>query len=283
MSVTRAGTFTLGAHGPSVHRLGYGAMRLTGPGIWGPPADPEAAVKVLRRAVELGVDFIDTADSYGPFVSEDLIRRALHPYDGLVVATKGGLLRTGPDRWHVLGDPNYLRQCVEMSLRRLGVERIGLYQLHRVDVRVPLADQLGLLAELQREGKIAHLGLSEVDAATVRQARELVDVVSVQNHYNVASRDHEETLRYCEDHGIGFIPWFPIAGGSLVADDGALTELARRTAVSPAQLSLAWLLRRSPVMLPIPGTSSQAHLEDNCAAGDVELTDADWAFLDGLV
>jgi pyridoxine 4-dehydrogenase len=285
LSVAAAGALTLGGftHEPlTIRRLGFGAMRITGPGIWGAPADEDAALAVLRRAVELGVDFIDTADSYGPFVSEELIRRALHPYDDLVVATKGGLLRTGPGKWHVLGEPAYLRQCVEMSLRRLGVERIDLYQLHRVDRRYPIEDQLGVLTEMQTEGKIRLLGLSEVDLDTLHSARQHAEIVSVQNIYNVANRTHEDVLAGCEERGIGFIPWYPIAGGDLVADGGALAMLAAQTGYSVAQLSLAWLLRRSPVMLPIPGTGSVEHLEENCAAVDVTLADEQWGLLDGL-
>jgi aryl-alcohol dehydrogenase-like predicted oxidoreductase len=284
-SVARSGSFTLGAftHDPmTVHRLGFGAMRITGPGVWGPPADRETAVAVLRRAVELGVDFVDTADSYGPFVSEDLIREALHPYDGVVVATKGGLLRTGPNAWHVLGEPNYLRQCVEMSLRRLDVERIDLYQLHRVDQRYPVEDQVGVLSEMQAAGKIRHIGLSEVDVDTLHRVRQHAEVVSVQNIYNVGNRTHSDVVAACEQRGVGFIPWFPIAGGDLVSADGPVSRLAAETGYSVAQLSLAWLLRSSPVMLPIPGTGSVAHLEQNCAAADVELSDEQWATLDAL-
>lgn len=281
--VRRSGTFTLAASSPdpiTVHRLGYGAMRVTGPGIWGPPADHDAALAVLRRAVELGVDFIDTADSYGPFVSEDLIREALHPYEGVVVATKGGLLRTGPNQWHPLGEPKYLRQCVEMSLRRLDVERIDLWQLHRVDSRYPLADQLGVLVDMQQEGKIRHVGLSEVDVPTLDEASSIADVVSVQNIFNVGHRAYEAVVTACEERGIGFIPWFPIAGGDLVGKDGPVSALAAETGHSVAQLSLAWLLRRSPAMLPIPGTSSLDHLADNCSAVDVSLSDEQWARLD---
>jgi len=282
---TRSGTFTLaaGTDDPMpVHRLGYGAMRVTGAGIWGPPDDRSTAVAVLRRAVELGVDLVDTADSYGPFVSEDLIREALHPYDGVLVATKGGLLRTGPNAWHVLGDPNYLRQCVEMSLRRLDVERIDLWQLHRVDTRYPLVDQMGVLTEMQQAGKIRHVGLSEVDVATLDEASELVDVVSVQNIYNVGNRTHADMLDACDNRGIGFIPWFPIAGGDLLAADSPLVGLAAQSGYSIAQLSLAWLLRRSPVMLPIPGTGSLSHLAENCACVDVVLDDEQWESLDSL-
>jgi pyridoxine 4-dehydrogenase len=283
--VEGSGTFTLSASSSdpiAVHRLGYGAMRLTGAGIWGPPADHDAALAVLRRAVELGVDFIDTADSYGPFVSEDLIREALHPYHGVLVATKGGLLRTGPDAWHVLGDPNYLRQCVEMSLRRLDLDRIDLWQLHRVDTRYPLADQLGVLVEMQQQGKIRHIGLSEVDVDTLQEASTITDVVSVQNIYNVGNRGHSDVVEACEQRGIGFIPWFPIAGGDLVGQGGPVSVLAAETGYSVAQLSIAWLLRRSPVMLPIPGTSSLEHLADNCGAVDVTLSDEQWARLDDL-
>jgi aryl-alcohol dehydrogenase-like predicted oxidoreductase len=250
-----------------------------GDGIWGPPADEDTAVAVLRRAVELGVDFIDTADSYGPFVSEDLIRRALHPYDGVVVATKGGLTRSGPDVWEQVGRPEYLRQCVEMSLRRLGVERIDLWQLHRIDSQVPVEDSLGAVKELQDAGKIRHIGLSEVSVAEIQQARRVVDVVSVQNLYNVGNRQSEDVVAYCEREGIGFIPWFPVAAGDLAKPGGLLDEIAEDHAATHAQLALAWLLRRSPVMLPIPGTGSVAHLEENCAAALVELTDTEYEAL----
>ena len=273
--VAASGTFALGGDLP-VRRLGFGAMRITGPGIWGPPADEEVAVQVLRRAVELGVDFIDTADSYGPFVSEDLIRRALHPYDGVVVATKGGLLRTGPEVWPMCGRPDYLRQCVEMSLRRLAVERIELWQLHRIDPEVPAAEQFGVMKDLQDEGKIRHLGLSEVSVDEITAAREVIDVVSVQNLYNLANRQSEEVLDHCEREGIGFIPWYPVASGALARPGGLLDELAAAHDATHAQLALAWLLRRSPVMLPIPGTGSVAHLEENCAAATVQLTDEEY-------
>ncbi len=277
-SVSASGTFALGGDLP-VTRLGYGAMRLTGPGIWGPPADEEQAVAVLRRAVELGIDFIDTADSYGPFIADELIRRALHPYDGVTVATKGGLLRTGPDVWPVLGRPDYLRQSVELSLRRLGVERIDLWQLHRIDPEVPAAEQFGVMKELQDAGKIRHLGLSEVSVADIEAAREVIDVVSVQNLYNLGNRQSEEVLTYCEQEGIGFIPWFPVAAGKLARPGGLLDEIASAHSATHAQLALAWLLRRSPVMLPIPGTGSVAHLEENCAAAAVELTDDEYEAL----
>ena len=273
--VAASGTFSLGGDLP-VSRLGFGAMRITGKGIWGPPADEDTARAVLRRAVELGVDFIDTADSYGPFVSEDLIRQALHPYDGVVVATKGGLLRTGPEAWPVCGRPEYLRQCVEMSLRRLSVERIDLWQLHRIDPTVDAAEQFGVMKDLQDEGKLRHLGLSEVSVDEIRAAREVIEVVSVQNLYNLGNRQSEEVLSYCETEGIGFIPWFPVAAGELARPGGQLDEIAAAHAATHAQLALAWLLRRSPVMLPIPGTGSPAHLEENCAAATVELTDEEY-------
>lgn len=273
--VPASGGFSLGGDLP-VSRLGYGAMRITGEGIWGPPKDPAEAVRVLRRAVELGIDFIDTADSYGPFVSEDLIREALHPYDGVVVATKGGLTRSGPGVWEQLARPEYLRQCVEMSLRRLDVERIDLWQLHRIDPQVPLEESLGAVKELQDAGKIRHLGLSEVSVAEIEQARQVVEVVSVQNLYNLANRSSEEVLQHCEREGIAFIPWFPVAAGDLAKPGGVLDEIAATHDATHAQLALAWLLRRSPVMLPIPGTSSVAHLEENCAAATLELTDEEY-------
>jgi pyridoxine 4-dehydrogenase len=279
--VHASGTFALGADLP-VHRLGFGAMRITGPGIWGDPPDRGAAIALLRRAVELGVDFIDTADSYGPFVSEDLIRAALHPYDGIVVATKGGLTRQGPDHWAPVGHPYYLQQCVEMSLRRLGVECIDLYQLHRIDANVPLADQLGVLRRMQEQGKIRHIGLSQVSVDELADAREHIEVASVQNLYNLGDRHSEEVLAVCERDGLGFIPWFPVAAGPLARPDGPLASIVARTGIPAAQLSLAWLLRRSPVMLPIPGTSSRAHLEENCAAAAVVLDDATYEALDAL-
>ncbi len=271
-SAADSGRFSIGGELP-VTRLGFGAMRITGPGIWGEPADRSGAIRVLRRAVELGVDFVDTADSYGPFVSEDLIREALHPYRGVTVATKGGLVRTGPDQWHPVGRPEYLRQCVEMSLRRLGVETIALYQLHRIDPMVPLADQIGVLDEMRGEGKIAHIGLSEVSVDEIEQARKLARIVTVQNLYNVVNRQSEAVLDHCEREDIGFIPWFPVATGRLARRGGPLARLSERAGATPAQLALAWLLRRSPVMLPIPGTGSVAHLEVNVAAAGVELTD----------
>jgi aryl-alcohol dehydrogenase-like predicted oxidoreductase len=269
---TASGTVVVGDI--TVHRLGYGAMQLTGPGIWGDPPDRTEAVRVLRRAVELGVDFIDTADSYGPYVSEELIREALHPYDGVTIATKGGLLRTGPNVWPPCGRPEYLRQEVEMSLRRLDLERIDLYQLHRIDPQVPAEDSLGELVKLQQEGKIRHIGLSEVDVNEIEAARKVATIVSVQNLYNLANRQSEAVLDYSEREQIAFIPWFPIATGALARPGGVLDEASKKHGATPAQLALAWLLRRSPVMLPIPGTKSVSHVEENIAAAEVELTDA---------
>lgn len=269
---SRSGTFTIGGEF-TVNRLGYGAMQLTGPGIWGDPTDPDEAVRVLRRAVELGVNFIDTADSYGPFVSEQLIKKALHPYaDDVVIATKAGLTRSGPGDWRPVGRPEYLRQQCELSLRHLGLDRIPLYQLHRIDPKVPLADQLGELVELQDEGKIGHIGLSEVSVAEVEQARQLATIVTVQNLFNLADRSAEPLLDYSEANGIGFIPWFPLATGKLAGEGSPIAELAARRQVSPSQLALAWLLHRSPVLLPIPGTSTVAHVEDNVAAAAIALT-----------
>jgi pyridoxine 4-dehydrogenase len=265
-----AGTFPLGEH-TTVHRIGFGTMQLPGPGVWGPPADPDAAVAVLRRAAELGVDLFDTADSYGPEVAEDLVRRALHPYDGITVATKAGLLRTGPGGWHPCGRPEYLRQQCELSLRRLGAERIDLFQLHRVDPAVPADEQFGLLAALQAEGKIAAVGLSEVGVEEIERARTVVDVATVQNRYNLVDRASDDVLRYCTEQGIGFLPWFPIASGRLAEPGGPVAEVAERLDASPSQVALAWLLQRSSVMLPIPGTSRVAHLEENVRAAELEL------------
>jgi aryl-alcohol dehydrogenase-like predicted oxidoreductase len=274
-------TFTLGD--TVVHRLGYGAMQLTGKGVWGPPRDRAEALRVLRRAVELGVDFIDTADSYGPYVSEELIAEALHPYPaGLVIATKAGLLRTGPGEWHPLGRPEYLRQECEMSLRRLKVERIDLFQLHRIDPQVPAGEQFGLLRDLQKEGKVRHVGLSEVSVSEIEAARKVVPIVTVQNLYNLANRKAEAVVSHCEKEGIGFIPWFPIASGRLLDPDGPVARVAKEAGATASQVSLAWLLRRSKVMLPIPGTSSVAHLEENCGAGKVELSDAQYEALKGI-
>jgi pyridoxine 4-dehydrogenase len=270
--VGASGTFPLGDK--TVHRLGFGAMRLTGPGIWGEPKDRPEAIRTLRRAIELGIDFIDTADSYGPYVSEELIREALHPYPAnLLIATKAGLVRTGPDAWVPVGRPEYLRQEAEMSLRRLGVERLDLFQLHRIDPKVPQEEQFGLLADLVREGKVGAVGLSEASVKEVQAARKVVEVASVQNLYNVANRQSEAVLQYCEAEGLGFIPWFPIAAGELARPGGPVDRVVKAVGASPSQVALAWLLKRSPVMLPIPGTSSVRHLEENCAAANVELTD----------
>jgi pyridoxine 4-dehydrogenase len=281
LTAAASGVFSLGGNMP-VTRLGYGAMRITGPGIWGEPADRAVAVRVLRRAVDLGVDFIDTADSYGPFVSEDLIREALHPYAGVTVATKGGLTRSGPDQWGTVGRPEYLRDCVEGSLRRLGLDTIDLYQLHRIDPLVPAADQVGELSNLRKEGKIRHIGLSEVSVAEIREARLTTPVASVQNLYNVLERRSEAVLDYCEREGLGFLPYCPIASGQFAAPTGRLATLAKEAGATAVQVSLAWLLRRSPVMLPIPGTGSPEHLEENVGAAEVELTDEQFEALSGL-
>jgi len=278
-----SGTFQLGGDLPVV-RLGYGTMQLPGEGVWGPPKDHDEAIRVLRRAVEIGITFFDTADSYGPYVAEDLLREALHPYaDDVVIATKAGLTRQGPGVWTPLGKPAYLRQEVEMSLRRLGLERIDLFQLHRIDADYPVADQVGELKQLQEEGKIRHIGLSEVTVDQLVEAQETAEIVSVQNLFNLANRDAEKLLDHCAEHGIGFIPWFPLATGELSADDGPLAAAAQQHEATPAQLALAWLLQRSPVMLPIPGTSSVEHLEANTAAASIELTDEEFAALERAV
>jgi aryl-alcohol dehydrogenase-like predicted oxidoreductase len=275
-----AKTFKLGGE-LTIHRLGYGAMRITGKGIWGEPADREAAKKVLRRAVELGVDFIDTADSYGPAVSEPLIGEALAPNThGTVIATKAGLTRQGPDRWLPVGRPEYLTQQVEMSLRWLKKDRLDLWQLHRIDAKVPVEESLGAVKKLQTAGKIRFIGLSEVSVEEIKQARKVVDVVSVQNEYNIGNRKSEAVLEYCEQEGIAFIPWFPVAAGKLAQPGGKLDELAKKYGATVSQLSLAWLLHHSPVMLPIPGTSSVAHLEENLKAAELTLSDAEWKALE---
>ena len=281
ISAASAGTVTLGDD-LTVNRLGYGAMRITGPGIWGEPADRAECLRVLRRLPELGVDFVDTADSYGPFVSEDLIREALHPYRDMVIATKAGLTRHGPDIWRPVGRPEYLRQCVLMSLRRLGVERIDLWQLHRIDDKVPRDEQFGVIADMQREGLIRHVGLSEVNVEEIEAARKFFPVVSVQNLYNLVTRKYEDVLDFCEREGIAFIPWFPLAAGSLTKEGSALSDVAHRLGAAPAQVALAWVLKRSPVMLPIPGTSKVKHLEENVAAAGLELTDQEFSTLDEL-
>lgn len=272
INAAASGTFSLGDM--PVVRLGYGAMQITGPGVWGEPRDRDEAIAVLRRAVDLGVTFIDTADSYGPDVSEEIIHEALHPYEhGIVVATKAGLARTGPGKWVPVGRPAYLKQQVELSLRKLGTERIDLIQLHRIDPEVPIADQVGALKELQDAGKVRHIGLSEVDVDQLKEAQRTAEIVSVQNMFNLANRTAEPLLDHCTAEGIGFIPWFPLATGELSKEGSVLTALAEQHDASPAQLALAWLLHRSPVMLPIPGTSSVAHLEDNLGAAAITLTD----------
>ena len=277
---TGAGTFAL--DGFTVDRMGFGAMRLTGEGIWGEPEDPGEAKAVLQRAVELGVNFIDTADSYGPEVAERLIGEALYPYpEGLVVATKGGLVRPGPGQWESDGRPEHLREACEGSLERLRAERIDLYQLHRIDPKVPAEEQVGVLAELREEGKIRLVGLSEVGVEDIERAREFVPIATVQNRYNLTDRGSEEVLDYCENEGIGFIPWFPLATGDLARPGGSLDEIAARHDASPGQVALAWLLARSPVMLPIPGTSSVAHLEENVAAAGLRLSEEELATLSG--
>lgn len=282
MTAHASGTFSIGGDLPVV-RLGYGAMQITGEGIWGPPRDHDEAVRVLRRAVELGVTFIDTADSYGPEVSEQLIREALHPYaDDVVVATKAGLTRQGPGIWTPLGFPPYLRQQCELSLRRLGVETIDLFQLHRIDRAYPLEDQVGELRKLQEEGKVRHIGLSEVTVEQFEAARAVADIATVQNLYNLGNRSAEALLDHCEREGIGFIPWFPLATGELSKEDGPLADASREHGATPSQLALAWLLRRSPVMLPIPGTSSVDHLEQNVAGADIELTDEEFEKLSAI-
>ncbi len=274
-----AGTFDIGGD-LRVNRLGFGAMRITGEGIWGDPENPEEARAVLKRAVELGINLIDTADSYGPDVSERLIGETLYPYpEDLVLATKGGLLRDGPGQWRPDGRPEHLREACEGSLKRLKVERLDLYQLHRIDSRVPAEESLGVLAELREEGKIRHVGLSEVSIDEIQRAREIVPIVSVQNRYNLTDRGSEDVLDFCEREGIGFIPWFPLATGDLARPGGPLDEIAARHDASPGQVALAWLLWRSPVMLPIPGTSSVEHLEENVAAASLDLDEEELAAL----
>jgi len=280
MATAISKTFKLGGE-LEINRLGYGAMRITGKGIWGEPADRESAKKVLQRAVELGVNFIDTADSYGPAVSEPLIGEALAPYSkGTIIATKAGLTRQGPDRWLPVGRPEYLTQQVEMSLRFLKRERLDLWQLHRIDPQVPVEDSLGAIKKLQTAGKIRFVGLSEVSVAEIEQARKVIEIVSVQNEYNITNRKSEAVLDYCTQHNIAFIPWFPVASGKLAQPGGKLDELAKSHNATTSQLSLAWLLHRSPVILPIPGTTTIDHLEENIKSSDVELSDAEWQDLE---
>jgi pyridoxine 4-dehydrogenase len=276
VNAAASGTFSLGGD-LTIHRLGFGAMRITGDGIWGEPKDPQTAKQVLRRAVEFGVNFIDTADSYGPEVSERLIGEALSPYaKGVVIATKAGLTRQGPNKWLPVGRPEYLIQEVEMSLRRLKLERIDLWQLHRIDPKVPVEESLGAIKQLQQQGKIRHVGLSEVKPHEIDQARKVIDVVSIQNQYNLSDRQHEDVVDYCTKHKIAFIPWFPVAAGKLARPGGKLDSVAKTHGATISQLSLAWLLHRSPVMLPIPGTSSVEHLEENIAAASLKLSAAEW-------
>ncbi|HIG76286.1 MAG TPA: oxidoreductase [Bacteroidetes bacterium] len=278
-SAHASGTFDLGGE-LTIHRLGYGAMRITGDGIWGPPADHDAALAVLRRSVELGIDFIDTADSYGPFVSEDLIADALAPYDGVTIATKGGLLRTGPGQWHPLGRPMYLRQAVQMSMRRLKLDTIPLYQLHRIDPEVDRDEQFAELKHMQDEGWVRFIGLSEVGVDEIKAAQDAgLEIATVQNEYNLGQRKHEAVVDFCEEEGIGFIPWYPLNAGKL-SDSETLEEAANELGATHSQVALAWLLKRSPVMLPIPGTSSVEHLEENVAAAGIEMPDRIFDALD---
>lgn len=277
-----SGTFSIGGD-LTVNRLGFGAMRITGKGIWGPPEDPDAAKATLRRLPELNVDFVDTAESYGPYVSEELIGEVLAPYaKGTVVATKSGLTRTGPDQWHQLGRPEFLRQGAIQSLRRLKVEVIDLWQLHRIESKTPRADQFGAIAQLQQDGIIRHVGLSEVSVADIKEAQTYFEVTTVQNLYNLVTRQSEDVLDYCEANGIGFIPWRPIDGGNLAATSAEFRAIAEKHNASPSQIALAWMLKRSPVMLPIPGTGKVKHLEENVAAAAITLTDADFATLDRI-
>ena len=278
-SAAASGPFKIGGE-IAVHRLGFGAMRITGPGIWGAPKDKGECLRTLKRLPELGIDFIDTADSYGPEISEDLIREALHPYRGLLIATKGGLTRPGPDRWTPNGDPDYLVKAAHKSRERLGVEKIALWQLHRIDPGVPQDEQFAAVKSLLDDGVIAHAGLSEVSVAEIEAARKVFPVATVQNKYNLVDRQSEAVLDYCEKNAIGFIPWFPLAAGNLAAPGGALDTIAHAHQVSVGAIALAWLLKRSPVMLPIPGTSQVKHLEENAAAAGVALSDADFKTLD---
>lgn len=281
IDASASGEFKIGGD-LAINRLGYGAMRITGPGFWGEPDDRDEAIRVLKRAPELGINFIDTADSYGPFVSEDLIAEALHPYDGVVIATKGGLVRPGvsDQLWPIIGDPAYLGQCVRMSLRRLKIERIDLWQLHRIDPKVPAGEQFGFIKEMIDQGFIRHAGLSQVTVEQIEAARKVFPVTTVQNLYNLGNRTDEDVLDYCEASGIGFIPWFPLASGDLAKPGGVVDRLAKSRGATPSQVALAWMLKRSPVMLPIPGTSRVTHLEENVAGASVILSDDEFAQLD---
>lgn len=280
INASAAGTFLLGGKLP-IHRLGFGAMRIIGPGVWGDPKDPKESKAILKRTLDLGINFIDTADAYGPEISENLIAEALYPYpSGLVIATKGGLTRQGPNQWAPVGRPEYLIQCVEMSLRRLKIECIDLYQLHRIDKKVPIEDSLGALKEMQQQGKIRYIGLSEVSVHEIQKAQKIADIISVQNLYNMGNRQSENVLEYCEQNNIGFIPWAPIGSGELAQVKGKIDSLAKNKHASPSQIALAWLLKRSPVILPIPGTSSIAHLEENTAAAMLKINDQEFAQLE---
>jgi pyridoxine 4-dehydrogenase len=281
-NATASGSFAIGGDLP-VNRLGYGTMQLTGPGVWGEPADRASAIAVIRRAVELGVTLIDTADAYGPYVTDSLIREALHPYnDNIVIATKVGFTRQGPNQWIPVGRAEYLRQQTELNLRNLGVETIDLLQLHRIDSKVDLEEQIGELKALQDEGKVRHIGLSEVSVDDLKAARKFADIASVQNLFNLTNRSSEGVLDYAEAENIAFIPWFPLATGKLSEPGTPLAAIAEEQGRTPSQVALAWLLRRSPVMLPIPGTSSVAHVEENIAAADIQLTDEEYAALDAI-
>jgi aryl-alcohol dehydrogenase-like predicted oxidoreductase len=282
INASASGTFRIGGD-LEVNRLGFGAMRITGKGIWGEPANPKAARETLARLPELGVNLIDTADSYGPYVSEDLIREVLHPYKGLVIATKGGLTRHGPDLWAPLGRPEYLRQCVLMSLRRLGVDRIDLWQLHRVDEKVPQDEQFGVIRDMQNEGLIRHVGLSEVNVAQIEAASKFFKVATVQNLYNLGNRQSEAVVDYADKHNIGFIPWFPLAAGELAKEGSVLSKIARKLDATDGQVALAWLLKRSPVILPIPGTGSPDHLEENVKGASLKLSQEDFEALEHAV
>jgi pyridoxine 4-dehydrogenase len=279
VTAAKSGSFKIGGT-TSIHRLGFGSMRTTGPGIWGPPADRAEVLRTLKRVPELDIDFVDTADSYGPDVAEELIREALHPYGRLLVATKAGLARTGPNLWTPLGRPEYLIQQAYTSRRRLGVEQIGLWQLHRIDPKVPRDEQFGAIRTLLDGGVIRHAGLSQVSVADIQAAAKVFKVATVQNLYNLADRSSEDVLQHCESQGIGFIPWFPLAAGDLTKPGSALDSIAKHHHATPAQVALAWVLRRSPVMLPIPGTSKRSHLEENVAAAAIELSDDEFALLD---
>jgi pyridoxine 4-dehydrogenase len=278
-NAVQSGSFTIGGKA-KVHRLGFGAMRIVGDGVWGPPRDKAEALATLRRVPELGIDFIDTADAYGPDISEDLIREALYPYDGLLIATKGGLTRSGPNQWSPKGKPEYLIEAAKKSRERLKIDTIALWQLHRIDPRVPRGEQFAAIKSLLDDGVIAQAGLSEVSVADIEAARKVFPVVTVQNEYNLVTRKSEDVLNYCEKHGIGFIPWFPLAAGDLAKPGSLLDGIAKKHGATPAQIALAWVLKRSPVMLPIPGTGKVKHLEENVAAAAIVLSDEEFALLD---